>query len=140
MMTSPSTCTPTTFRPRISSSDNLALMALSVRPEPAGAFYTAMSFDDVAQRMQQRDSTHPLTGVGPASALPTVDQYYVEMAAAERRSRKQKDIVLGSILLGVGLLITLGTYGSASQSGGTYFIAYGPMIVGVIRLFRGLAG
>jgi hypothetical protein len=98
-----------------------------------------MSFDDVARRMQQRDSTHPLTGVGPASA-PTVDQYYVEMAAAERRSRKQKDIVLGSILLGVGLLITVGTYGSASQSGGTYFIAYGPMIVGVIRLFRGLAG
>jgi hypothetical protein len=82
----------------------LALMALFVRPEPAGAFYTAMSFDDVARRMQQRDSTHPLTGVGPASApLPTVDQYYVEMAVAERRSRKQKDIVLGSILLGVGL-------------------------------------
>jgi hypothetical protein len=100
-----------------------------------------MSFDDVARRMQQRDSTHPLTGVGPVSApLPTVDQYYVEMAVAERRSRKQKDIVLGSILLGVGLLITLGTYGSASQGGGTYFIAYGPMIVGVIRLFRGLAG
>ena len=98
-----------------------------------------MSFDDVAQRMQQRDGTHPLTGSVNAS-LPSVDQYYVEMAAADRRSRKQKDIVFGSILLGVGLLITLGTYDSASQSGGTYFIAYGPMIVGVIRLFRGLAG
>jgi hypothetical protein len=97
-----------------------------------------MSFDDVARRMQQRDNTHPLTGVN--APLPTVDQYYVDNAVAERRSRKQKDIVLGSILLGVGLLITVGTYNSASQSGGTYFIAYGPMIVGVIRLFKGLAG
>jgi hypothetical protein len=106
-----------------------------------------MSFDDVARRMQQRDNAHPLTGVN--APLPTSyvapdsygsDSYAVDLAVAERRSRKQKDIVLGSILLGVGLLITVGTYNSASQSGGTYFIAYGPMIVGVIRLFKGLAG
>jgi len=106
-----------------------------------------MSFDDVARRMQQRDNTHPITGLPLQSSAPyapdsypAVDSYAVDMATAERRSRKQKDIVLGSILLGVGLLITVGTYNSASQSGGTYFIAYGPMIVGVIRLFKGLAG
>jgi hypothetical protein len=110
-----------------------------------------MSFDDVARRMQQRDNSHPLTGVNApllsytpdpyaAPTSSTGDSYAVELAVAERRSRKQKDIVLGAILLGVGLLITVGTYGSASQSGGTYFIAYGPMIVGVIRLFKGFAG
>ena len=97
--------------------------------------------------MQQRDNTHPITGLPQQSSAPyapesysAVDSYAVDMAVAERRSRKQKDIVLGSILLVVGLLITVGTYNSASQSGGTYFIAYGPMIVGVIRLFKGLAG
>jgi hypothetical protein len=58
---------------------------------------------------------------------------------AERRSRKNHDLVLGSVLLGLGLLITLVTYDSASTSGGTYVIAYGPMVVGAIRLFRGLA-
>ena len=85
--------------------------------------------------MQQRDHAHPLTG------LPsTTDQYMVDMAASERRSRKSRDIAIGAVLLTLGLLVTAGTYGSASESGGTYVIAYGPMIFGVIRLIRGLAG
>jgi uncharacterized membrane protein YiaA len=69
------------------------------------------------------------------------DDFAQQIAESERKSRKQTDIVFGSILLGIGLLITLGTYDAAasSSSGGTYIIAYGPMIVGAIRLFRGLA-
>jgi hypothetical protein len=46
----------------------------------------------------------------------------------------------GLILLIGGLVLTVATYSSASQQGGTYIIAYGPMIVGAIRLIRGLAG
>ena len=49
------------------------------------------------------------------------------------------DIALGLVLIVVGILITAVTYGSASTSGGTYIVAYGPIIVGVIKLFRGLA-
>jgi hypothetical protein len=30
------------------------------------------------------------------------------------------------------------TYDHASRAGGTYIVAYGPIIVGVINLFRGL--
>jgi uncharacterized membrane protein YiaA len=69
------------------------------------------------------------------------DDFAQQIAESERKSRKQTDIVFGSILLAVGVLITLGTYDAAasSSSGGTYIIAYGPMIVGAIRLFRGLA-
>jgi len=47
-------------------------------------------------------------------------------------------IVFGAVLLIIGVLITAATYGSASQSGGTYIVAYGPMIVGVIKIVRGL--
>ena len=95
-----------------------------------------MSFDDVAKRMQQRDNAHPLTG------LPTYapEQYAVDMAVAERRDRKQRDVVIGGLLLVVGVLVTAGTYGGASESGGTYIVAYGPIIFGGFRLFRGLAG
>ena len=49
------------------------------------------------------------------------------------------DVVLGLVLIVIGVLITAVTYGSASKSGGTYLVAYGPIIVGVIKLFRGLA-
>ena len=109
-----------------------------------------MSFDDVARRMKERhggdlaglygDSSSLPTSSSPQAQVPDVAQLAVDNYEAERRSRKSKDIVFGLILLVVGLALTLGTYDSASRSGGTYIIAYGPMIVGVIKLFRGLAG
>jgi hypothetical protein len=94
-----------------------------------------MSFDDVANRMQQRHST----AVAPAYDTPLHDSFEQSLVDSERRSRKSADLVIGGLLFGLGLLVTVGTYNSASESGGTYFIAYGPMIVGVIRIFRGLA-
>lgn len=48
------------------------------------------------------------------------------------------DIAIGIVLIVVGVGITIATYGMASGSGGTYFIAYGPAIFGVIRVFRGI--
>jgi hypothetical protein len=38
----------------------------------------------------------------------------------------------------LGIIVTIGTYSSVSVSGGTYIIAYGPIIFGFIRLVRGL--
>jgi uncharacterized membrane protein YiaA len=49
------------------------------------------------------------------------------------------DIIIGGLLLAVGLIVTVATHDHASREGGTYVIAYGPMIFGAIRLFRGLA-
>jgi hypothetical protein len=69
----------------------------------------------------------------------SVEAFARSMEESERRSRKQTDVVLGLLFLVVGLAITFGTYDSASQQGGTYIIAYGPIVFGVIRLFRGLA-
>lgn len=92
-----------------------------------------MSFDDVATRMQQRHSNHMV----PSHAID--DTFAQSIEDSERRSRRNGDLVIGGLLFGLGLLITVGTYGSASESGGTYVVAYGPMIVGAIRIFRGLA-
>ncbi|HTJ41192.1 MAG TPA: hypothetical protein VL463_03825 [Kofleriaceae bacterium] len=44
----------------------------------------------------------------------------------------------GIALFVVGVAITAGTYDHASQEGGTYFIAYGPMGLGVVLFFQGL--
>lgn len=102
-----------------------------------------MSFDDVARRMQHRHSEGMVPNFEAPPPLPpatpNADAFAASLMDAERRSRKNHDLVLGSVLLGLGLLITLVTYDSASTSGGTYVIAYGPMVVGAIRLFRGLA-
>ena len=45
----------------------------------------------------------------------------------------------GAVLAVGGLLVTLITYARVSQGGGTYFVAYGPMIAGVILFFMGLS-
>jgi hypothetical protein len=48
-------------------------------------------------------------------------------------------MVVGAVLVVIGVAITAGTYHSASsRGGGTYFIAYGPIVVGVINFFKGL--
>ena len=49
------------------------------------------------------------------------------------------EIVIGIILLVIGIAITVITHDHATQQGGTYVVAYGPIIVGVIKLIRGLA-
>jgi len=49
------------------------------------------------------------------------------------------DIVLGIVLIVIGIAITAITHDHASRQGGTYVVAFGPIIVGVIRLFRGIA-
>jgi hypothetical protein len=55
------------------------------------------------------------------------------------RGRGIRQIVIGAVIFVIGLIITIATYSAASSShtGGTYFVAYGPMIIGVISMIRG---
>jgi hypothetical protein len=51
------------------------------------------------------------------------------------------NLIIGGVLLVVGLFITIISYSSASNRGsGSYVIMYGPIIFGVLRIVRGLAG
>ena len=63
------------------------------------------------------------------------DQYQNRRSGGEGTG----DIVLGIILIVIGIAITAITHDHASRQGGTYVVAFGPIIFGVIRLFRGLA-
>ncbi|HMH92054.1 MAG TPA: hypothetical protein VK586_13350 [Streptosporangiaceae bacterium] len=56
------------------------------------------------------------------------------------RRRGLRQVVTGSILFVVGLLITIFTLGHAESSagGGTYIVAWGPMVFGIIAIIRGL--
>ena len=60
--------------------------------------------------------------------------------AAIARKRGMRQIVIGAVIFVIGLVITVATYSSASSSptGGTYVVAYGPMILGVVYVIRGL--
>lgn len=57
-----------------------------------------------------------------------------------RRSRAVRQLAVGALLAGVGVAITVVTYSSAEAEGGSYVVAYGPIIWGAITFFRGLGG
>jgi hypothetical protein len=82
-----------------------------------------MGFEDGAKRLDPRS----VVGIDP------------EVLRAERRSRGRTQVLIGGAILAVGVVITAVTYGSVSQSGGSYVIAYGPIIFGFIRIIRGLS-
>jgi len=82
---------------------------------------------------------HPETAAETHARLQS-QQAAIEMAARERRRKSAgADILIGLVLCLLGIVITVATYNSASRSGGTYVVAYGPIIFGAIRFFKGLA-
>lgn len=56
----------------------------------------------------------------------------------QRRAAAQRQLGVGVLLLLVGIVVTAATYANASKSGGSYVVAYGAIIVGVIKIIRGV--
>jgi hypothetical protein len=54
------------------------------------------------------------------------------------RARATTQLGIGALLLVAGIVITAVTYGGASRSGGTYVIAYGPIVLGLVYIVRGM--
>lgn len=91
-----------------------------------------MTFDDVARRMAAtKDET-----LGPPSTFPTP----AELQRAEQAQTARRNIVIGLVLVAAGAIITIWTHATASNGGGTYVVAYGPVIFGFVQLARGLMG
>jgi len=80
------------------------------------------------------------TGSGPGFGIGNPFGRGGSMAYVARR-RGMTQIIIGAVIFIVGIVITIATYSSASSSstGGTYIVAYGPMILGVITIVRGVA-
>ncbi|MEP6861219.1 MAG: hypothetical protein ABJE66_11385 [Deltaproteobacteria bacterium] len=87
---------------------------------------------NIAARARPISMPPPWTGPDAAGFAPSAYE-------AERRAAKAKNITFGLVLLVVGIIVTAVTFDSASQQGGTYIIAWGPMVYGAIRLIKGLA-
>jgi ribosomal protein L37AE/L43A len=83
------------------------------------------------------DQLGPSLGAPPAISAGAAQ----DAERAAKRSHAAKTMVMGLVLLLVGVVITSVTHDQAeSNGGGTYIVAYGPMIVGGIRFFQGLFG
>lgn len=54
------------------------------------------------------------------------------------REMGRRDLVVGGMWLALGAVATIGTYAVAAAQGGTYVVTYGAIVVGVIRIARGV--
>jgi hypothetical protein len=56
------------------------------------------------------------------------------------REAGKKQLIIGLVIAGVGLAISVGSYAAASSNGGGgYFLMFGLVIVGLMRAFRGFS-
>jgi hypothetical protein len=60
-------------------------------------------------------------------------------AAAARRAAGERNMLVGGLICVVGIVITAATYSSAANGGGRYVVAWGAIIFGALRFFRGMA-
>lgn len=61
-----------------------------------------------------------------------------EARGLERRDEASNDVVYGGLWCLGGLLVTALTYSSASNSGGTYVVAWGAILFGALQFLRGV--
>ena len=71
--------------------------------------------------------------LSPAQQLPP------QPVVAASTNHGGRQILVGVALLVLGIAITAGTHSAARHAGGgSYVIAYGPIVVGVITIFKGI--
>jgi len=89
--------------------------------------------DEIVAKIRAKGIEEPYASEGINAAIGQIKNAY------EEKARNQ--MIYGGLIFVVGLALTIGTYSMAasSETGGTYLIAYGPVIFGLIRFFRGMA-
>lgn len=94
------------------------------------------SQDDVRQMLIEQE-------VDETIAISLTEKFWHDHEFLIKETRKQKcsnaerDILIGSVFLACGLVITLLTY-SASDEGGYYLFYYGAILGGLFLLVKGL--
>jgi len=56
------------------------------------------------------------------------------------RTMAVRQLLVGTMLVVVGVVVTAATYTSARNDGDRYLLAFGPIVVGAIAMVRGLIG
>lgn len=97
-----------------------------------------MSFDDVARRMKERHADHGLSALDEEIKLPapgTVDPIAMDSLREQRRARAVRQLVIGALLLGGGVIVSMLTRGQASHE---HILTYMPISLGIFAMVRGI--
>lgn len=92
-------------------------------------FENNMSQHDVINLLMDRGLSY--------SDAKIVTSNLIEQGAKEMKSARKKGMIFGLLWFFGGLAVTIFTYNAASE-GGTYIVAWGAMLWGIIQFFRSI--
>jgi len=76
------------------------------------------------------------------SDISNTNEKIVDSANVKKEEVKKDgggDIAIGLLFLIGGIIVTVVSYSSASESGGRYVVTYGAIIYGIFKIFSGIA-
>jgi hypothetical protein len=56
------------------------------------------------------------------------------------RAMAVRQLIVGTMLVVVGVVVTAATYSTARHDGDRYLLAFGPIVIGAIAMVRGFIG
>lgn len=74
----------------------------------------------------------------PAIMDPSDSTHDVELV--DPRTMAVRQLLVGTMLVVVGVVVTAATYTSARTDGDRYLLAFGPIVIGAIAMVRGFIG
>jgi hypothetical protein len=63
-----------------------------------------------------------------------------ELDLVDPRTMAVRQLLVGTMLVVVGVVITAATFSTAHIDGDRYFLAFGPVVIGAIAMVRGFIG
>lgn len=76
-------------------------------------------------------------GFDAAAASSIVER--ADKTKNERRVAGRRHMIMGAFISAIGIALTVYTYSSVAEKGGTYIVWWGAIVFGAIQFFRGLS-
>ncbi len=74
------------------------------------------------------------------AAMPDPSDSTKDFDLVDPRTMAVRQLLVGTMLVVVGVVVTAATYSSARNDGDRYLLAFGPIVIGAIAMVRGFIG
>jgi hypothetical protein len=85
-------------------------------------------------------SLHAARPVLERAAMPDPSDSTQDFDLVDPRTMAVRQLLVGTMLVVVGVVVTAATYSSARNDGDRYLLAFGPIVIGAIAMVRGFIG
>jgi hypothetical protein len=95
----------------------------------------AQMIDQLFGELEKLRAAAAPVSIAPQAIETHQEKVLADRAAVDRQGGKLMGI--GAVVLLAGIVITIGTYSRAASTGGTYVVAYGAIIAGLLMILSG---